>query len=145
MKDLIVTEADRRACSVHLSGDGRSVAILDQTQLPNREVRLELRAAEEIYDAIKRLAVRGAPAIGICAGYAMYVLARQEKTEDFDTFLADTPVVSLLLFLLALLDNSLYLILLSFFLQAHFFEHFAVGLKDAFAYIKLVVIGRVLL
>ena len=87
MKDIIVTEADRLSCSVHLSADGRSVAILDQTQLPNREIRLELHTAEQIYDAIKRLAVRGAPAIGICAGYAMYVLSQQETTQDFGEFL----------------------------------------------------------
>ena len=89
MKNPIVTEADRQACSVHLSGDERSIAIIDQTQLPNREIRLELRTAEDIYDAIKRLAVRGAPAIGICAGYAMYVLAQQEAAEDPGAFLAD--------------------------------------------------------
>ena len=89
MKNPIVTEADRQACSVHLSADERSVVIIDQTQLPNREIWLELRTAEEIYDAIKRLAVRGAPAIGICAGYAMYVLARQEDTEEYGAFLAD--------------------------------------------------------
>ena len=88
MKDIIVTEADRRACSVHLSEDGRSVAILDQTQLPNRELWLELQTAEAIYDAIKRLAVRGAPAIGICAGYAMYVLALREEAADYSAFLA---------------------------------------------------------
>ncbi len=89
MKDLIVTEADRLSCSVHLSADERSVVIIDQTQLPNREIWLELQTAEEIYDAIKRLAVRGAPAIGICAGYAMYVLARQETTQLPGEFLAN--------------------------------------------------------
>ncbi|MBQ2061987.1 MAG: S-methyl-5-thioribose-1-phosphate isomerase [Oscillospiraceae bacterium] len=89
MKDLIVTEADRQKCSVHLSGDEHSVVIIDQTQLPNREIWLELRTAEEIYDAIKRLAVRGAPAIGICAGYAMYVLSQRETAEDPGAFLAD--------------------------------------------------------
>ena len=87
MKDIIVTESDWQACSVHLSADGQSVVIIDQTQLPNREVWLELHTAEEIFDAIKRLAVRGAPAIGICAGYAMYVLAQQETTPDFGVFL----------------------------------------------------------
>jgi len=89
MKNPIVTEADRQACSAHLSADERSVVIIDQTQLPNREIWLELHTAEDIYDAIKRLAVRGAPAIGICAGYAMYVLAQQEKTEDPGVFLAN--------------------------------------------------------
>ena len=88
MKDIIVTAADRDACSVHLSADERSVVIIDQTQLPNREIWLELRTAEEIYDAIKRLAVRGAPAIGICAGYAMYVLSQQETAEEPGAFLA---------------------------------------------------------
>ena len=89
MKNPIVTETDRQACSAHLSADERSVVIIDQTQLPNREIWLELHTAEDIYDAIKRLAVRGAPAIGICAGYAMYVLAQQEKTDDPGVFLAD--------------------------------------------------------
>ncbi len=88
MKDLTVTEADRNACSVHLSADERSVVIIDQTQLPNREIYLELRTAEEVYGAIKRLAVRGAPAIGICAGYAMYVLAQRETAGDPAAFLA---------------------------------------------------------
>ena len=64
--------------SAHLSEDESRVVIIDQTQLPNRTVTLELGTAQEIYDAIKVLAVRGAPAIGICAGYGMYVLARQK-------------------------------------------------------------------
>ena len=86
---MIITEEIRRECSVHLSEDGRSVVILDQTQLPNRQVYLTLNTAQEIYDAIKSLAVRGAPAIGICAGYGMYVLALQEETADYGMFLAD--------------------------------------------------------
>ncbi len=74
-------------CSVHLADDEAAVEILDQTQLPNRTVYLRLDTAKAIYDAIKRLAVRGAPAIGICAGYAMYVLARQKAAEPPDRFL----------------------------------------------------------
>ena len=70
-----VTQEEMRACSVHLSDDGLAVEILDQTLLPGRTVLRSLSAAQEIYDAIKTLAVRGAPAIGICAGYGMYVLA----------------------------------------------------------------------
>ena len=45
---MIITEEDRMNCSVHLSEDGRSVAILDQTQLPNRQVWLELHTLEDI-------------------------------------------------------------------------------------------------
>lgn len=83
-----MTVKDRMGCSVHLSEDGQSVIILDQRQLPNREEYLELRTAEELYDAIKTLAVRGAPAIGICAAYGMYVLALREKAEDTAAFTA---------------------------------------------------------
>ena len=58
---MMITEEDRKACGVHLGEDGRSVVILDQTQLPNRQVYLTLRTVDEIYDAIKRLSVRGTP------------------------------------------------------------------------------------
>ena len=85
---MIVTKEDRTACSVHLSEDGRSVVILDQRRLPNREVWLELNAADELYEAIRSLAVRGAPAIGICAGYGMYVLALRERSGDYASCLA---------------------------------------------------------
>ncbi len=85
---MIVTEQDRMSCSVHLSEDGNSVAILDQTQLPNRQIWLTLNTLDELCQAIKTLAVRGAPAIGICAGYGMYVLALRETTEEYGAFLA---------------------------------------------------------
>ncbi len=45
--------------------------LLDQTLLPNREVWLSLVRWEDVADAIRRLAVRGAPAIGIAAAYAL--------------------------------------------------------------------------
>mgnify|MGYP003468167672 CR=1 FL=1 len=69
--------------SVRLSEDGKSVVIIDQTLLPNRTEFLTLNRAEDIFEAIKKLRVRGAPAIGICAGYAMYVLAQQIDSADF--------------------------------------------------------------
>jgi len=61
------------------------VRILDQSQLPNREVFLELSGLEELIEAIHALRVRGAPAIGIFAGYAMYVLAQQVEGEMVPT------------------------------------------------------------
>lgn len=47
-----------------------AVDILDQTRLPDEERRVLLRSAEEAADAIRRLMVRGAPAIGITAAMA---------------------------------------------------------------------------
>ena len=84
VKDLI--EISEKIENVSLSDDGTKVIILDQEKLPNAEEYLELDNAEDIYEAIFRLKVRGAPAIGICAGYGIYVLARQIDTEDFDRF-----------------------------------------------------------
>lgn len=84
---MTVTEKDRMESPVHLSEDGRSVVILDQTELPNRQVWLTLDKEEEMCDAIRRLAVRGAPTIGVFAGYAVYVLALQNGSEDVTEFL----------------------------------------------------------
>ncbi len=47
---------------------------LDQTVLPNRIEYIHPRTKEDYYYAIKTLQVRGAPAIGIFAGYAMALL-----------------------------------------------------------------------
>lgn len=75
--------------NVRLSDDGRAVRILDQSLLPNETIYLELRTPEELYEAIATLRVRGAPAIGIFAGYALYVLALQTKETSYADFLAE--------------------------------------------------------
>ena len=77
---------EKLADNVYLSDDAKSVVIIDQTKLPNEVVELTLSTAEEMYDAIKTLAVRGAPAIGICAGYSIYCLAQQIEAETFEEF-----------------------------------------------------------
>jgi len=79
-------EIKKLADNVYLSKDGKSVIIIDQRQLPNELVELTLSTAQEMYDAIKSLAVRGAPAIGICAGYSIYCLAQQIEAETFEEF-----------------------------------------------------------
>ena len=60
--------------------------IIDQTLLPNEEKEIELRTVEEMIEAIKMLRIRGAPAIGICAGYCMYALARDIDAKDNEAF-----------------------------------------------------------
>ena len=70
--------------NVRLSDDGASVVILDQTLLPNEEKYIELNSAEALFEAIYALRVRGAPAIGIFAAYALYVLAHQIKTDSYE-------------------------------------------------------------
>jgi methylthioribose-1-phosphate isomerase len=53
------------------SRDGSGVRILDQRDLPKREVYRDLRTVEDVHDAILTLAVRGAPAIGIAGAMGM--------------------------------------------------------------------------
>ena len=58
------------------------VVVLDQRRLPDDEVELACGSAAETAEAIRALAVRGAPAIGVAAGYAYALAAR--KGEDLD-------------------------------------------------------------
>lgn len=55
---------------------GDHVRLIDQTRLPHDEVMLEIRTPAEMVDAIKRLAVRGAPAIGVAGAYGVALAAR---------------------------------------------------------------------
>lgn len=54
---------------------GDAVAILDQRLLPHREEVLECRTVGEVAEAIRSLAVRGAPIIGVAAAYGMALAA----------------------------------------------------------------------
>jgi methylthioribose-1-phosphate isomerase len=65
---------------VRLEGD--RVVILDQRMLPDAEVELDCRSAADVAEAIRTLAVRGAPAIGIAAAYGYALAAR--IGEDLD-------------------------------------------------------------
>jgi methylthioribose-1-phosphate isomerase len=58
------------------------VVVLDQRRLPDEEVELTCRSAGEVAEAIRSLAVRGAPAIGVAAAYG-YALAAK-RGEDLD-------------------------------------------------------------
>ena len=71
---------------IKITEDAKSLIILDQTQLPNHEEYLTLQTKEEMWKAIKLLQVRGAPAIGVFAGYAMAVLAQHYPYDSYDAF-----------------------------------------------------------
>ena len=59
-----------------------AVVLLDQRRLPDEELELRCESAAEVAEAIRTLAVRGAPAIGVAAAYG-YALAA-ERGEDLD-------------------------------------------------------------
>ncbi len=77
--------------TVELDDNDNSVVIIDQTRLPRKTELIRLHTAQEIWDAIYLLKVRGAPAIGVSAAFGIYVLAKQIVREagieeDFDAF-----------------------------------------------------------
>lgn len=72
--------------TVALDEEQNAVVIIDQTLLPGRTELIALRTAQEIWDAIYLLKVRGAPAIGVAAAMGIYVLSRDIDTEDFEAF-----------------------------------------------------------
>lgn len=75
--------------TVSLDDENSAVVIIDQTKLPGRTEIISLKTAQEIWDAIYLLQVRGAPAIGVAAAYGIYVLAKGIETDDFDAFYAE--------------------------------------------------------
>ena len=72
--------------TVRLDDENNAVVIIDQTKLPGKIEIISLHTAQEIWNAIYLLQVRGAPAIGVAAAYGIYVLTKRMDTEDYDTF-----------------------------------------------------------
>jgi methylthioribose-1-phosphate isomerase len=56
--------------------------VLDQTRLPAQEVWLRCASAEDVAQAIERLEVRGAPAIGIAAAYGLALAVAEEEAAE---------------------------------------------------------------
>ncbi len=59
---------------------GSSLRLLDQRRLPQDEIYIEYTKASAVADAIRDMVVRGAPAIGITAAYALVLSAQQHTT-----------------------------------------------------------------
>jgi methylthioribose-1-phosphate isomerase len=70
---------------------GDKLSIIDQTRLPGELVYRELGDYQEIIEAIKRLEVRGAPAIGITAAYALPIAALQT---GYNTYQQLAPIAA---------------------------------------------------
>lgn len=75
--------------SVKLDDEKDELVILDQTILPNIVDYLHLKTQKSIWDAIYKLKVRGAPAIGIAAAYGQYLGVKSSKATTYDEFKED--------------------------------------------------------
>ncbi len=82
---IVARPADEPLETVSWVGDAATgfVRIIDQTLLPTDFVRIDLREVDEVWEAIKSLRVRGAPAIGIAAAYGAILGARAGREAYF--------------------------------------------------------------
>ena len=64
--------------TVALDDEKSALVILDQTKLPYEVEILSLTDQKDIWNAIYLLQVRGAPAIGVAAGFGVYLAAKQD-------------------------------------------------------------------
>ncbi|MBI4241189.1 MAG: S-methyl-5-thioribose-1-phosphate isomerase [Candidatus Rokubacteria bacterium] len=71
---------------------GDRLVLLDQRRLPLEEKEQECADWRQVADAIRTLAVRGAPAIGVAAAFGVALAARESRATVFDDFLADLEV-----------------------------------------------------
>ena len=90
MLDLKKTKKEMESIAivdnVKLNDDETKIIILNQVLLPNAIEYKEIDNLKDAYDAIKKLEIRGAPAIGIFAGYVMYILSLKDRDLVFEEF-----------------------------------------------------------
>ncbi|RJP25506.1 MAG: S-methyl-5-thioribose-1-phosphate isomerase [Candidatus Omnitrophota bacterium] len=65
------------------------VKIIDQTLLPLKMEYITIHTIGEMWEAIKVLRIRGAPAIGIAAAFGVFLGVKESRAQDFDTFWKD--------------------------------------------------------
>ena len=70
-----------------------AVVVLDQRRLPDEEVELRCGSASDVAEAIRTLAIRGAPAIGVAAayGYALAATRGEDLEAARDVLLSSRP------------------------------------------------------
>ena len=74
--------------------DGRGVRIIDQRLLPGELVERELRTLVDVKDAIRTLAVRGAPAIGIAGAMGLVAVLSPNESARRDALLTEARRVA---------------------------------------------------
>jgi methylthioribose-1-phosphate isomerase len=80
--------------SVRWTEDGRGVRIIDQRLLPGALVERDLRTLADVREAIRTLAVRGAPAIGIAGAMGLVAVLAPNESASRDALLADARRVA---------------------------------------------------
>jgi len=68
--------------TIWVESDGKSVGIIDQTQLPHRFVTARLKTLADAARAIQSMQVRGAPLIGATAAYGVWLALREDASDE---------------------------------------------------------------
>lgn len=87
-----MSETDTAIQSIEWRED--HLRIIDQTYLPKREVYSDIRDIGRVWEAIRTLRVRGAPAIGIAAAYGLYMGIRELPESTFESFWVEVERVA---------------------------------------------------
>ena len=69
--------------------ENNSVILIDQTKLPSKLVYMQCKDYLEVADAIKKLIVRGAPAIGVTAAFGLALAAHRSKAKTLSELMTD--------------------------------------------------------
>ncbi len=69
--------------------DKGAIKIIDQTMLPNKLVYLKFKDVKRFWHAIKKLQVRGAPALGVAAAYGAYLGIRNSRAKNYNQFIRE--------------------------------------------------------
>lgn len=72
-----------------LSWDDGALVVVDQRSLPDEYRLLRLNTVDAVIDAIRRLSIRGAPAIGLAGAFAVAISARQHGATEVEAVRAD--------------------------------------------------------
>jgi methylthioribose-1-phosphate isomerase len=75
--------------TLRLDDERGALVILDQTLLPGAAHHKDLRTREEVWEAIRELRVRGAPAIGVAAAYGAYLAIRGSRATAYEDLAAE--------------------------------------------------------
>src|ERR1700722_13438802 len=87
MADVIPETTHATPTLAWIGGVGGSLRIIDQTLLPGELRLIDLATAEQVWEAIRLLRVRGAPAIGVAAAYGVVIglqIVLEASRPEFD-------------------------------------------------------------
>lgn len=72
--------------------ENKSVVLIDQTKLPNKLVYVKCKNYEEVAEAIKKLVVRGAPAIGVTAAFGLALASQASNAKTRNGLMTDLDI-----------------------------------------------------